>query len=92
MKALCLGSLFLLGLLDGAVVNYAAGPQILPVGTRPDDHRLGPLKDLNGYFPFQPPNTKEAWSARAEVVRRRVLVANGLWPFPEKTLALSVAR
>ncbi len=85
MKAFCLGSLFLLGLLDGAVVNYAAGPQILPVGTRPDDHRLGPLKDLNGYFPFQPPSTKEAWSARAEVVRRRVLVANGLWPLPEKT-------
>lgn len=65
--------------------GIAAGPRVLPEGERPSDHRLGPLKDLDGYFPFNPPATKEAWEPRAEVVRRRVLIATGLWPMPEKT-------
>ena len=49
------------------------------------DDRLGPPKDLNGYFPFTPPATKEGWNDRAAKVRTQVLVANGLWPMPEKT-------
>ncbi len=85
MKALCLGSLLLLGFAVGPLQGAAAGPRILPAGELPDDLRLGPLKNLDGYFPFQPPSTKEAWRARADLVRRRVLVANGLWPLPEKT-------
>ena len=48
------------------------------------DVRLEPLKDLNGYFPFTPPASREAWEARRERVRRRVLVAEGLWPPPTK--------
>ena len=48
------------------------------------DARLEPLKDLNGYFPFSPPQSREAWETRAEQVRRRVLVAEGLWPPPTK--------
>ncbi len=63
----------------------AAGPRILPEGQLPQDVRLGPLKDLNGYFPFTPPKTKEEWATRAAVVKRRILVANGLWPMPERT-------
>ncbi|REK19039.1 MAG: acetylxylan esterase [Planctomycetota bacterium] len=64
----------------------AAGPvDVLPEGELPADARLGPLKDLNGYFPFTPSETPEAWSARAADVRRRILVANGLWPMPERT-------
>ncbi len=51
----------------------------------PKDARLGKLKDLDGYFPFTPSPTKEAWDQRAEQVRRRILVANGIWPMPEKT-------
>lgn len=51
----------------------------------PNDSRLGPAKTLNGYFPFTPPKTKEEWEARREKVRAQVLIANGLWPTPEKT-------
>lgn len=44
------------------------------------------LRDLNkSYFPFTPVKTKEAWDIRKEEVKRRVLVASGLWPMPEKT-------
>jgi dienelactone hydrolase len=50
-----------------------------------DDARLGPLKDLDGYFPFDPPATREVWQARAADVRRRILVSQGLWPMPTKT-------
>jgi dienelactone hydrolase len=60
-------------------------PRALPEGQVPKDKRLGPLKDLNGYFPFTPSATKEAWDKRAEQIRRRILVANGLWPMPKKT-------
>jgi hypothetical protein len=61
------------------------GQEDLPVrvGRVPQDRRLGPLLDLNGYFPFQPPSSVEAWEERAEYVRRRILVASGLWPLPQ---------
>jgi Acetyl xylan esterase (AXE1) len=49
------------------------------------DPRLAPLKDLDGDFPFEPPSSREAWAARAEQVRRRILVALGLWPMPPRT-------
>ncbi|MBL8817568.1 MAG: acetylxylan esterase [Planctomyces sp.] len=51
---------------------------------RPNDARLGDLKDLNGYFPFQPSETPEAWEKRREYVRRQILVASGLWPMPPR--------
>ncbi|MCB1076362.1 MAG: acetylxylan esterase [Verrucomicrobiae bacterium] len=63
----------------------AGPPRVTPEGQLPEDPRTGPLKDLNGYFPFDVPTTREAWEHRAEDLRRRVLVANGLWPMPEKT-------
>ena len=45
-----------------------------------------PLRDLNkAYFPFTQVKDAPAWDARREEVRRRVLVAAGLWPMPEKT-------
>ncbi len=43
------------------------------------------LKDLNGFFPLLVPDTLETWEARATLLRRRVLVANGLYPLPERT-------
>ena len=49
------------------------------------DHRLGNLRDLNSYFPFNPPATKEAWEQRAQRVRTDLLVCQGLWPMPTKT-------
>src|SRR5262245_40001216 len=62
----------------------AGGPRVLPDGQRPDDARLKPLKDLDGYFPFQPPASRTEWEARAERVERRVLVSQGLWRMPTK--------
>jgi dienelactone hydrolase len=57
----------------------------LPPGQKPADGRLGKPKDLNGYFPFTPPTSREAWDTRRQLVREQILVATGLWPLPEKT-------
>jgi dienelactone hydrolase len=51
-------------------------------GKLPDDQRLGELKDLDGYFPFQPSASAAEWEQRSAYVRRQILVASGLWPFP----------
>jgi hypothetical protein len=48
------------------------------------DKRLGKPKDYDGYFPWTPPTSREAWETRRREVRERVLVANGLWPMPER--------
>lgn len=65
----------------------AAAPphQVLEAGTVSQDQRLGPAKDLNGHFPFEVPETLEAWEVRANQLRHQILVATGLWPLPEKT-------
>ena len=77
-------ALFLL--LSAATTLCAAEiPRALPAGTLPKDSRLQPPKDLNGYFPFQPPQSKEEWAKRAEFIRRRVLVSQGLWPLPTRS-------
>ena len=31
-----------------------------------EDIRLQPLKDLNGYFPFNPPSSLSEWETRKE--------------------------
>lgn len=59
--------------------------RLFPDKSELKDVRLGQPKDLNGYFPFSPPRTREAWNDRAKQVRTQVLVATGLWPMPEKT-------
>jgi dienelactone hydrolase len=69
-------------------LGFGADPgpvRVLKDGELPKDSRLGKPKDLNGYFPFAVPPTKEAWEARRQDVREQVLVANGLWPLPPKT-------
>src|SRR6266705_3386621 len=63
----------------------AAGPRVLPEGKLPNDLRLEPLKDLDGYFPFTPPASKADWEKRAERVRRQILISQGLWPMPTRT-------
>lgn len=62
----------------------AAVPRVLPPGQLPDDIRLQPPKDLDGYFPFTPPATAAEWVARSAVVRRQILVSQGLWPMPTR--------
>lgn len=54
-------------------------------GGRAEDVRRGPLKELDGFFPFVPPAKAAAWPARREAVQRRLLVSLGLWPAPTKT-------
>lgn len=43
------------------------------------------MRDLNGYFPFTPVGSAEAWGARRQEIERKVLLGSGLYPFPEKT-------
>ena len=63
----------------------ADAPRVLPQGQLPDDVRLQPLKDLDGYFPWSPPNSPQAWQTRAEQLRTQMRVALGIWPEPTKT-------
>ena len=60
-------------------------PRALPAGKLPNDGRLQPLKDLDGYFPFMPTATSTGWDSRAKQVRRGLAVSLGLWPMPERT-------
>lgn len=59
---------------------------------KPHDVRLQPLKDLNGYFPFSPPQTVEEWSKRARQLRYQVKVALGLSPLPSRTALKAVVH
>src|SRR5215204_430304 len=69
-----------------AIPAFAAeAPRALPQGQLPDDGRLQPLKDLDGYFPWTPLSSKEAWSTRAEILRTQMRVALGILPEPTKT-------
>jgi dienelactone hydrolase len=74
-------------LLAGGVCSLSPRAQERAQGPRDPsaDRRFAPLRTLNSEFPFQPSPTSEAWHARAEIVRRQVQVALGLWPMPERT-------
>jgi dienelactone hydrolase len=63
----------------------AENGRVFPEGKHPQDSRLGELKHLNAYFPFEPPATRKQWEKRAKDLRKQILVANGLWPMPKKT-------
>ena len=49
------------------------------------DVRDSTPKDLNGFFPFDPPSTLEEWEKRKEKLVLRMQVATGLFPMPPKT-------
>jgi len=89
-SSLMLGVAFLLALVGSSLAAAAEASRVLPAGELPHDRRLGPLKNLDGYFPFTSCPTKEAWNVRAERLRRQLLVATGLWPMPTKTPANAV--
>ncbi len=63
----------------------AENGRVFSEGKHPQDSRLGELKHLNAYFPFQPPATRKQWEKRASYLRKQILVANGIWPMPKKT-------
>ena len=67
-------------------------PQVLAPGEVHADVRLGPLKDLDGHFPFEVPASAAEWKQRSREVRERVLVSQGLWPLPERTPLRPVIR
>lgn len=73
-------------LLAGVLTTFGAAVLALSAAeVVPQDKRLSPPKDLNGYFPFTPPRDKASWDNRADYVRRQILVSQGLWPMPTKT-------
>ena len=59
--------------------------RVFEEGQLPNDSRLSEPKDLNGYFPFEVPEGTAAWEARAAELQRRVKIATGIWPMPERT-------
>ena len=63
----------------------AEPPRVLPAASLPDDIRLKPLKDLDGYFPWSPPDSKIAWENRAAALKTQMRVGLGLWPEPTRT-------
>lgn len=44
-----------------------------------------PNRDLQGFFPFTPVDNQTQWLERRTDIERRVLLAAGLWPMPDKT-------
>jgi hypothetical protein len=41
------------------------------------------MRDLQGYFPFTPVKSADAWAVRKQEIEQRLLVGNGLLPMPE---------
>jgi hypothetical protein len=85
MTTLRLPLLVFASILAATLTAGAETLRALPDGKLPADARLSPPKDLDGYFPFAVPKSKEEWAKRAEQVRRQMLVSQGLWPMPTKT-------
>lgn len=50
-----------------------------------EDPRLQPPKDLDGYFPFEVSESKQAWEKRATELRLQMRVALGVHPEPERS-------
>ncbi|MEX0742403.1 MAG: hypothetical protein WD079_06360, partial [Phycisphaeraceae bacterium] len=78
------GGIFMVTMLVTATA-WAERPRALPEGQKPEDVRLGDLRTLNDQFPFRQVGSAQAWEARAADLRKRVLVANGLWPMLPRT-------
>ncbi len=61
-------------------------PEPPPIKTAADDARLTAPRDLDHPFTFTPNyQTEDAWLARRTELRQQILVAEGLWPLPERT-------
>ena len=71
-------------LTSASGITLAQPPTVLAEKKIADDVRLGPKQTLNGHFPFKVPGNPAQWYDRADQLRRRVLVATGLWPMPDK--------
>ncbi|MCX6996935.1 MAG: acetylxylan esterase [Kiritimatiellaeota bacterium] len=66
--------------------NTTAGIQWDAAEPKPDDRRLGKLRTTDdSTFPMRPVTRAEAWPARRDDIRTRVLVAAGLHPLPKRS-------
>jgi dienelactone hydrolase len=74
----------LVAICAGRLARADDPTRVLENGRPCADSRLGRPRDLNGYSPFVPPVTREAWEARKKQLREQILVATGLWPMPER--------
>ena len=52
----------------------------------PEDGRYDIPRHTDTTFTMTPFDTREAWEAYTERLRRTILVSSGLWPLPERTL------
>lgn len=68
-----------------SAVTLAEAPRALPKGQLPNDVRLQPLKDLDGYFPMEVSKTPDEWRVRSARLKRQMRVALGIWPEPTRT-------
>ncbi|MSQ93726.1 MAG: hypothetical protein EXR98_04130 [Gemmataceae bacterium] len=66
----------------------------LPIVAQEKDRRLTEKpKHYNlPYHPWTPPTTKEAWEARKPILKEQLLVAQGMWPMPEKVALNAVVH
>ena len=79
-------AVILQALFVSAVTSPALAQQrVYADGEKPADSRLGELRHLNNYFPFDVPDSLDGWKARQNQLRTRILVANGIWPLPQRT-------
>lgn len=84
--------LILAALAAAASASNADSPRVFPAGEKPADVRLGDLTNLNGYFPFTPPETTQRWQARSGFLKLQLKVACGIHPMPSKTPANAVVH
>ena len=68
-----------------SVGAWAEVPLAFSSGAVTNDQRLGDLRNLDSYFPFEPAKSPNDWARRKERVQRQLLVSLGLWPMPTKT-------
>lgn len=65
----------------GADASRGAEPFAEPESLAAVDSKYN-IKDLDGHFPFDVPESKEAWEKRASVLRQQLLVSLGMYPMP----------
>ncbi|MCC2671056.1 MAG: Acetyl xylan esterase, partial [Armatimonadetes bacterium] len=75
-------TLFVLLLLAAAAVPSMERAAVAQGNVDPRIARVRTNKEGND---FTPPTSKDAWLARREQIRNRILVSCGLYPMPEKT-------
>lgn len=66
--------------------------RILPTGQMPADQRRTQSRTIISGHRFTPPTSIDEWNQRREEVRTRILVANGLWPMPNRPAVQAIVH